>query len=787
MTAWVNYDDVMDQLHDADLVVDSIEVGRIIRRPVEGDRERRGWYILHEWVGKSGDTLLVGSFGVWYGNKNNAQQVSLKKRDLTEAERSSIKARIAVDRKREAFRRRQMAERAQRRAEKGWRKCTPEGTSEYLDRKGVKAHGVRFSPQGNLVIPIHDAMGTTHGLQVVYSDPAIKKKKGRDKDYWPTGLAKQGNFFLIGSPTWLVLVVEGYATAASLYEATGFPVAAAFDAGNLQPVCQALKKRYRQSRVLVCADDDWLGKCQSCGKFTPVATAECRHCSKEHGKINAGTDAATAAAFAVDGAWLAPEFTDRGNRRLTDFNDLHAESGLHLVRSQIEVKLKELGWQQGGSVALTPQPGETGDGGDFIFTIEAILKRYSLIYGTETVFDGRLRRIISLSSLRAAGGKALVRIWLEHPDRRIVLPEQVIFDPTVSLDDPDICNLWGGWPTTPQNGSCERTLELLEFLCSIEDNPREAYQWILNWLAYPIQHPGVKMQTAVLMHGPEGTGKNTFFGVIRLIYERYGGIFDQVQLESQFNGWASGKLFMIGNEVVTRVELYHQQGRLKNMITETEWQINEKNLPTRLEQNHCNFCFFSNRIDIAKLDPKDRRYCVVWTPPALSDEFYKDVAAEIADGGVEALHDYLLNLDLAGFHAHTKPPITRAKSDLIELGMDSVERFWRDWIEERIPVPCTPCRSEDLYEVYRYWAQKEGVPKSAPKYILLGAVGKKPDVRKGPAWYVIGLDKKQHRFIWPPGPGSVVPVEQTQTTWLGDLVEKFQTAFTDWQEESRGK
>lgn len=788
MTIPANYDDVLNQLRSAGLIVDAIDVGRISRCFVEGEgRDKKGWYCIHEWSASNGDLLLVGSYGVWHGDEKNAQKISLSKRSLTKEENEAIKSRIAADRKRAAARRRKENERAQRRAEAAWRKCAAEGESEYLKRKSVGAHGVRFSPQGNLVIPIHDVVGLVHGLQVVYSDPAVKKRKGRDRDYWPSGLAKQGNLFLIGSPTWLVLVAEGYATAASLYEATGFPVAVAFDANNLQPVCEALRKRYRQAKILVCADDDWLSKCKHCQKMTPLAEPACKHCGEDHGKINTGIERGRAAAFAVDGAWMIPEFSDRGTRKWTDFNDLHVQEGLHLVRSQVEVKLKGLGWSVRDGVAPTTQQGETGNVNDFEFNIDILLNRFALIYGTETVFDERLRRIISLSSLRAAGGKAQVRIWLEHPDRRIVLPEQVIFDPTAPMDDPEICNLWAGWPTAPDNNaSCDRQLELLEFLCSNDDNTAEIYEWILSWLSYPIQHPGAKMQTALLMHGPEGTGKNTFFGVIRKIYDRYGGIFDQTQLESQFNGFASGKLFMIGNEVVTRVELYHQQGRLKNMITEPEWQINEKNLPTRLEQNHCNFVFFSNRVDIAKLDPRDRRYCVVWTPEALGEDFYVEVAEEIKAGGIGALHNFLLEWNLEGFHPHTKPPMTKAKRELQELGMDSVDRFWRDWVDQNgsVPVPCMPCKSEDLYELYRYWAQREGVPRAAPRYVLIGSINKKRGVRHGPAYYLHGSKKKQRRFVWPPGDNSVQPPTMKQMDFLTEKVAEFHDAFSSWKDEN---
>ncbi|MBE0454856.1 MAG: DNA primase [Roseovarius sp.] len=830
--SWDNYDEVLDQMVAYGLTFEGrdlpLEVGRMRRLKVEGTRERKGWYILHELRLDDGTLLLVGSYGIWLGQDNGAKKVELKKRQLTDDQRAAMKARLAEDRKKAKQQRDREAARAAQRANAAWLKCadtwTPPGgvptsTNGYLMRKGVKAHGVRFSAAGVMVVPMMDNQGRAHGVQFVYDKASadhathIKKNEGQDKKFWPFGMQMAGKYFLIGpSPdiTGIVLVAEGYATAATLLEATGLPVAVSFTAGNMQPVGAELRKRYKRARLLFCADDDAYGKCPSCKKLTPQPTETCAHCGEEIPKLkNAGVTAADLAALAIpNSAYVVPTFTDEEARRvkameqgikISDFNDLQQAETSASVTLQIEGRLGELKWQANNRPAPTRTPGEEGESElPSTWTLDTLLPDYALIYGTETVFDGRLRRIISLSSLRAAGGKSLVRMWLEHPGRRTVLPEQVGFDPT-GKDREILCNLWGGWPTQPKQGTCDKLLELLEWLCSNEDNPQEVFDWILQWLAYPIQHPGAKMQTAILMHGPEGTGKNIFFSAVRKLYAKYGGIFSQTELESQFNGWASGKLFMIGNEVVTRVELYHQQGRLKNMVTETEWQVNEKNLPTRMEANHCNFVFFSNRIDIAKLDREDRRYCVVWTPHALDELFYRSVAEELRSGGIEALHHHLATLDITGFDAHSKPPMTRSKRELIELGMDSTERFWHQWTNGELNVPCCPCTSRDLYLAYQQWGKVEGVPKLAQLNTLIGTLGKKPNTAQGPMNHYKNLnfkpsDKTKSRLFVPP-PASV-PSEwenphtsqktnlrpqdtETQSQWLTRCIVTFRNALEE--------
>jgi putative DNA primase/helicase len=334
-------------------------------------------------------------------------------------------------------------------------------------------------------------------------------------------------------------------------------------------------------------------------------------------------------------------------------------------------------------------------------------------------------------------------------------------------------------------------LELLEYLCNNDaGETRALYEFVLNWTAYPIQHPGAKMATAILMHGSEGTGKNTFFGAVRRIYGRYAAQFSQTELESQFNGWASGLLFAIGNEVVSRAELYHVQGRLKSMITEPEWIINEKNLPARLEDNHCNLALFSNRIDIAKIDPGDRRFAVVWTPPALPESFYAEITRELADGGTEALHDYLLHLPLGDFGPHSKPPMTTAKAELIDLGMDSTERFLRDLMAGDIPyLPKTICRSDDLYAAYRLWCMREGIGKPAQKQTLLTVVGKRPGIRKAQERlrtfrHVSGFatpDEEKRTVVFFPGYTNGPDDGSNRVDWIGLHVSRFAEALAVWK------
>ncbi|PYE74374.1 Toprim domain-containing protein [Xylophilus ampelinus] len=138
-----------------------------------------------------------------------------------------------------------------------WESGDTDSSSPYLERKGVRAHGVRCTDDGWLLIPLRDAGGRLWNVQRIA--PA-KPAKGPEK-LFQRGGRKSGLWHLLGtapaqdsgSP---VLVAEGYATAASIHEATGHPVAVAFDAGNLIHVTRALRSLYPMAQIVVCGDDD---------------------------------------------------------------------------------------------------------------------------------------------------------------------------------------------------------------------------------------------------------------------------------------------------------------------------------------------------------------------------------------------------------------------------------------------------------------------------------------------------------------------------------------------------
>lgn len=764
MNAWVNLEDAANQLRAVGFDVFDPVVGALQRCKVAGCTQK-GWYSLHEVRLDDGRFAVVGAYGWWVGAEKFQHNIELRvdsdKPTLSTDQRAALRKRMA-DAKREADAKRAADNaRAAKAAAAAWVRYATDGTSGYLDDKQIQPHGARFTPASALVIPLQDVARQIHGLQLIYPKGHKKRAKlGRDKDFWPYGLAVAGHFFPIGALVdgAIILVAEGFATGATLFEATGLPTVVAFNAGNLAPVALALRKRYPRARLLICADDDW----------------------KTAG--NPGVDKAAAAALAANGAWCRPLFsaaTARGDKD-TDYNDLRRLEGVAAVAEQITQAVAGQGWQAAPSTAPAPRGGGAAAPGRVdlcaIQTVDELHRRYSLVYDmADTVFDGQEHQLVPMSSMRnACTSRMLHRTWMESADKRLVRVREVGFDP--AGNDPTIrANLWAGWPTTPKAGACDVLLDLLRYLCGHENNAADLFQWVTRWLAYPIQHPGAKMATALVFHGPQGTGKNLFFETVMAIYGPYGRIVDQAAVEDKFNDWASRRLFLIADEVVARMELYHTKNKLKSLITGQWIRINPKNIGAWDERNHVNLVFLSNEVQPLVLERDDRRYTVIWTPGKLDASFYAEAAAELRSGGAAALHDYLLTIDLGDFNEHTPPPMTQAKADLIAQGMDSTERFHVEWMAGDTPLPLFPCRSEDLYDAYRHWCSRQGISKPAQLNTLIANNVKRAGCSKDRR----RVDGRQTTIFWPPGADRAMT-----TRALADSLEDFASAVAGWRDDN---
>ena len=175
----------------------------------------------------------------------------------------------------------------------------------------------------------------------------------------------------------------------------------------------------------------------------------------------------------------------------------------------------------------------------------------------------------------------------------------------------------------------------------------------------------------------------------------------------------------------------------------------------------------------------------------MSENVYADTAEEIAAGGIEALHEYLLNLDLGDFNEHTKPPMTKSKQDLIDINLESGERFISEWLSGDIDIPVIPALSEDFYRCYLQWCKRNGVMRPRELNQLIGYVAKirgwsKDRKRVYTNTHYRG-DLVQRTVINPPVAyileSNRLPIGKKESEWLTDCIFDFKNALSGGEDD----
>ena len=263
--------------------------GRLIRFNGTDKRgtTKNSWYVLH------GDGIPSGVFGDWAGT-DPIKWTGKPDNAMSEAERQAVLFRMEdakAQRAKQAERKHANAQTAAASAIDSGGPAKP--GHPYLQSREVQPHGLREA--GNLlVMPLYDMDGELWSVQ--YINGAGEKK-------FLTGGRVAGCFYPMGKSNGTTVICEGFATGASIREATGLAVLVAHSAGNLKAVAEALRAKNADERILIAADDDW----QTDG--------------------NPGLTKADEAAQAAGATVVVPHFPKRFEG-LTDFNDLHREFGL---------------------------------------------------------------------------------------------------------------------------------------------------------------------------------------------------------------------------------------------------------------------------------------------------------------------------------------------------------------------------------------------------------------------------------------------------------------------------
>jgi hypothetical protein len=257
----------------------------------------------------------------------------------------------------------------------------------------------------------------------------------------------------------------------------------------------------------------------------------------------------------------------------------------------------------------------------------------------------------SLQNSRGTSEVGIGEWWLRHPERRQY--EAIGYYPLE--DDPKRLNLWNGFACDERKGDCSLYLQHVEQnICA---GVAEHFQYLLNWMAHCVQHPGRQAGSAIVLKGKEGVGKGAF---VTTFGRCFGAHFRHVthgrHLTGNFNSHLQQCTLLFADEAFFAGDRTHESV-LKSLITEDTIQIEPKGFDLYSVRNCIHLLMASNNEWVVPAGADARRFFVldVADTQMQNTEYFAAIDRQMRNGGQEALLWDLRHRDISKFEPRKVP------------------------------------------------------------------------------------------------------------------------------------
>lgn len=318
-------------------------------------------------------------------------------------------------------------------------------------------------------------------------------------------------------------------------------------------------------------------------------------------------------------------------------------------------------------------------------------------------------------------------------------------------------NLWSGWPQEPVEGDVSLWHKLMNHVFGDAHAER---RWFEQWCAWPVQHPGAKLLTAVILWSAvEGSGKSTVGLTVGALYRPHFRTISGRDLARQHNAWTKDTSFVLGEEVRSE-DSRIDADNLKHLITGETVPVEPKYVDRFELPNRMNFLFTSNHPAAFFLTEHSRR-SFVWEVERGKLPLELGVALEQwrkSDAGRAALMHYFMHLDTSDFRPTADAPVTESKRAMIESGRTDLER----WLSEQLSADDVV----SLFDLKQRYRDEAGGSNTSTTAILNYLRRHWPELTSK----VIRVNSKQRR-LW-----------ALTRPWESATEKEWETAFIQWLE-----
>lgn len=275
--------------------------------------------------------------------------------------------------------------------------------------------------------------------------------------------------------------------------------------------------------------------------------------------------------------------------------------------------------------------------------------------------------------VQKAGDKqrSLADAWLAHPQRRQY--EGLVYAPGEPLPS-NILNLWQGFAVAPVAGDVSPWLEVLAALVPNEAERR----YVLRWLAWRVQNVGGIPDTILIFQGAKGTGKNSLFDPLLLLFGPHAMLATDPELiAGRFTFHLMYLSFAVLDEAVF-IQDPRQADRIKARVTAKVMHYEQKGMDPVSGVNRCAYVMLTNHDYVWQASSDERRAVVIEVGEALRGnlEFWQRYHAWATGEGPPALLHFLQSVDLTGFNPRAIPRGEALRKQVEQTALRSPAAAW---------------------------------------------------------------------------------------------------------------
>ena len=313
----------------------------------------------------------------------------------------------------------------------------------------------------------------------------------------------------------------------------------------------------------------------------------------------------------------------------------------------------------------------------------------------------------------------LVSYWLENGAitcaRAVLLPNEVAR--IVNRRGEKLLNLYVA-PVFPAEGGSTGLFH--DFVRGLIPDAGEQVL-LLDWLAWKVQRPGLRMHALVLVAKLQGTGRGSLMKIMeRLIGAAYtthttlAHVFGRTY-QAQYNDWLADALLATvpeaqdaqtaGHDWASRRRAYES---IKELV-ETDGGaqlIRRKGIANTSEDIYCSLAISTNHVDALAIESGDRRLLVLSGGAVRSAEFYRKLHAWMGvRENLGALARELMER-VCAYDPFGPPPMTRGKAAMLAASQSDLDVALAWFLEE---APGDVCTSAQWLAYLRYTRTARGL------------------------------------------------------------------------------